>query len=152
LILALQFIGTGRFIRGFGMAATLASLPLLTMLPAGLLSLWSTLATFLIVQTARRAAEYALAGPAREVLYTTLNREDKYKATPVTETAVRRGGDAGSAWLYAFLAQVAPGTAWPLRGLVLASAAWLACGVWLARERTESGSWAPPGAGIAPPL
>ena len=48
----------------------------------------------------RRTASYAVTTPAREVLYTVVSREEKYKSKSFIDTVVFRGGDAASAWLY----------------------------------------------------
>ena len=61
------------------------------------------LATLIVVQVLRRAGEYAITRPAREMLYVVLAREEKYKAKNFIDTVVYRGGDAVSAWAYAGL-------------------------------------------------
>lgn len=86
-------------------------------------------------QTLRPAAEYAVARPAREVLYTVVGREAKYKAKSVVETVVYRGGDAFGGWLSAALA--AAGVGFAAVALVLAlPLAWLWAGLaaWLGRR------------------
>ena len=60
-------------------------------------------AVILVVQVLRRAGNYAVMRPAREMLYVVLGREEKYKAKNVIDTVVYRGGDAVSAWVYAGL-------------------------------------------------
>jgi AAA family ATP:ADP antiporter len=55
-------------------------------------------------QVMRRAGEYAIARPAREVLFTVVDLESKYKAKNFIDTVVYRGGDAASSWMYAGLA------------------------------------------------
>ena len=55
--------------------------------------------TLAIAQGVRRAADFAFARPGREVLFTLLSREEKYKAKNFIETVVYRGGDAASGWL-----------------------------------------------------
>jgi ATP:ADP antiporter, AAA family len=55
------------------------------------------------VQILRRAGDYAITRPAREMLYVVLGREEKYKAKSFVDTVVYRGGDAVSAWAYAGL-------------------------------------------------
>jgi AAA family ATP:ADP antiporter len=44
--------------------------------------------------------------PAREVLFTVLSREEKYKSKAFIDAAVYRGGDLVSGWLYAGFAAV----------------------------------------------
>ena len=83
-------------------------LPLLLLLVAVLLVLafgflWLALApvfaVFVVVMVARRAGEYAFVRPGREMLYTVVPAEDKYKAKNFNDTVVYRGADALSAWV-----------------------------------------------------
>ena len=62
-------------------------------------------ALFVVIafQAAQRTANFALSNPAREVLFTVLAREEKYKAKNVIDIVVFRGADAASGWLYAIL-------------------------------------------------
>ena len=76
-----------------------------------LLSLSPAVALVLVVQVLRRAGNYALMRPAREMLYTVLKRETKYKAKGFIDTAVYRGGDAVSAWAYAGMTSLGLGSA-----------------------------------------
>ena len=72
---------------------------------------WNTNRTAIIgtrakigMQVAYRAGRYGLTKPAREMLWTVLSREEKYKAKPFLDAAVYRGGDLVSGWIYAGLA------------------------------------------------
>ena len=65
-----------------------------------------SLAVLVVVQVAYRAGRYGLTKPAREMLWTVLGREEKYKAKPFLDAAVYRGGDLVSGWIYAGLAAV----------------------------------------------
>jgi AAA family ATP:ADP antiporter len=56
-----------------------------------------------VFQTVRRAGDYAVARPSREVLFTVLRREDKYKAKNFVDTFVYRVGDQIGAWSYPLL-------------------------------------------------
>ena len=58
------------------------------------------LGVLVVVQVLRRAGNYAIMRPAREMLYSVLGREEKYKAKNFIDTVVYRGGDAVSAWVY----------------------------------------------------
>ena len=58
------------------------------------LGLWPSLTLFIVLQTVLRAANYALAKPARETLFTVVPQEDRYKAKNFIDTFVYRGGDA----------------------------------------------------------
>lgn len=103
LTLGIQLLLTGRIVHKFGIAWTLALIPLL--LGAGFLYLGiaPVLIAVVLVQVIRRAGNYAINRPAREMLYVILGREEKYKAKNVIDTVVYRGGDAVSAWVYAGL-------------------------------------------------
>jgi AAA family ATP:ADP antiporter len=100
LTVIIQVFLTGRLIRWLGIAWTLALVPLL--LAAGFLalSIEPTLAVLVVVQVIRRAGNYAVMRPAREMLYVVLGREEKYKAKNFNDTVVYRTGDAVSAWIY----------------------------------------------------
>ncbi len=53
------------------------------------------------VQVARRVSEYAIAKPSRDMLFTVVGQQSKYKAKNVIETVIYRFGDLTSAWLSA---------------------------------------------------
>jgi len=91
---------TARIVKWLGVGLTLALVPLA--MTAGLLvfGLYPTLAVLIVVQVIYRAGRYGLTKPAREMLWTVLGREDKYKAKPFLDAAVYRGGDLVSAWAY----------------------------------------------------
>jgi AAA family ATP:ADP antiporter len=97
LSLALQALATGRILAGAGLAVGLALHPALAL--SGLLAIAAmpSLALVATVQALRRAVHYAIERPAREVLFTVVSREDRYKAKGLVDTVVYRGGDAASA-------------------------------------------------------
>jgi AAA family ATP:ADP antiporter len=103
LTLLFQVLLTGRLVQWLGLGWTLALVPLL--LAAGFLALGASpvLAVLVVVQVLRRAGNYAIMRPSREMLYVVLGREEKYKAKNFIDTVVYRGGDALSAWAYAGL-------------------------------------------------
>lgn len=111
LTLIAQLFVTSRLIRRAGIAVTLAIVPAALMIGFVLLSLSPAVALVLIVQILRRAGNFALMRPAREMLYTVLKRETKYKAKGFIDTAVYRGGDAVSAWAYAGMTSLGLGSA-----------------------------------------
>ena len=111
LTLVLQLFITGRLLKRLGVAWTLALIPLLLMFGFVVLGLYPTLTVIIIVQVVRRAGNYAIMRPAREVLYVVLNRDEKYKAKNFIDTVIYRGGDAVSAWAYAGLAALGLGLA-----------------------------------------
>jgi ATP:ADP antiporter, AAA family len=102
----LQTIAVGPLLRRFGAAPVLVVLPLLTAVGFIALGFSPTLAVLVVFQVARRAVDYGIAKPAREVLFTAVEREDKYKAKSFIDTFVYRGGDALGALADAGLAKV----------------------------------------------
>lgn len=100
LTLATQVFLTSRIVRALGVAWTLALVPVLLGLGFLAIGVAPVLPAILAVQIVRRAGEYAITRPAREMLYVVLGREEKYKAKNLIDTAVYRAGDASSAWAY----------------------------------------------------
>jgi AAA family ATP:ADP antiporter len=103
LTIAVQFFATGRLIARFGVGPAAAALPLVFAL--GFLALAFTPALFVVIafQALQRATNFGLSNPAREVLFTVLEREEKYKAKNVIDIVVFRGADAASGWLFSTL-------------------------------------------------
>ncbi|KJS32571.1 MAG: MFS transporter [Desulfatitalea sp. BRH_c12] len=101
LTLATQIFLTNRIVDRLGLAWTLALVPLLLVAGFLLLGVLSLLWVVVAVQVLRRAGNYAVMRPAREMLYVVLTKEEKYKAKNVIDTVIYRGGDAVSAWVYA---------------------------------------------------
>ncbi len=103
LTILVQFFATGRLIGRFGVGPAVAFLPLV--FGIGFLALAWTPALFVVIafQAIQRTANFAISNPAREVLFTVLDREEKYKAKNVIDIVVFRGADAVSGWLFALL-------------------------------------------------
>lgn len=123
LTVVFQLFLTGRLVKRIGLPWTLALVPLLLGFGFLALGVAPLLAVLVVVQVLRRAGNYAIMRPAREMLYSVLGKEEKYKAKNLIDTAVYRGGDALSAWAYAGLASLGLGLsaialiAVPLAGL-----------------------------------
>ncbi|HYD95932.1 MAG TPA: MFS transporter [Noviherbaspirillum sp.] len=98
LALGLQLLGTRRLVVRFGLRIALPLVPLLVGAGLVLLGIWPAIAVIACLQVAHRAGEYALGKPGREMIYTGLDAESRYKAKNFIDTAVYRGGDAASAW------------------------------------------------------
>jgi AAA family ATP:ADP antiporter len=108
-ILAQIFL-TSRLMTRFGVGPTLAVLPAVTLLGFALLGLglarpeWlPTIALLTAFEAVRRASNYAVSRPAREVLFTVVARQDKYKTKNVIDTFVYRSGDQVGIWAHAGL-------------------------------------------------
>lgn len=105
LTILTQIALTGRILKRFGVTATLMVLPLVTFAGFAVLALAPTIAALIAFQVVRRTSDYAVTRPAREVLYTVISREQKYKSKNFIDTVVYRGGDAVSGWIYDGLAR-----------------------------------------------
>ena len=103
LTIIVQFFATGRLIARFGVGRAAAVLPLVFGLGFLALAFTPMLLVVIAFQAIQRTANFALSNPAREVLFTVLEREEKYKAKNVIDIVVFRGADAVSGWLFAVL-------------------------------------------------
>jgi AAA family ATP:ADP antiporter len=145
LTLVLQLLVTGPMLRVLGVAMSLAILPALSVLGFAALGLAPVIATVVAFQVVRRTGNFAVARPTREVLFTVVAREDKYKSKTFIDTVIYRVGDQVGAWswgLLGLLGLAAGATAWVAVPL---SAAWLANAWWLGRRQerlasTETGA------------
>ena len=99
LSIVTQVFFTGRIAQKLGVGVLLVAVPLLLVAGFAWLALAPTFAAFVVVMVARRAGEYALVRPGREMLYTVVPAEQKYKAKNFIDTIVYRGGDAISGWI-----------------------------------------------------
>ncbi|MDX1609483.1 MAG: hypothetical protein R3225_05125 [Halofilum sp. (in: g-proteobacteria)] len=128
LTVGIQLFLTARIVQHFGLARALAFVPLIV--GAGFLALAAApvLWTIMTVQVLRRAGNYAIARPGREMLFTVVPRMEKYKAKNFIDTVVYRGGDAIAGWAWAGLSALGLGvTGISLVALPLA-AAWAVIG------------------------
>ncbi len=102
---------TGRIVKAIGLAPSLAFLPVLSVIGFIALGLAPTIAALMMFQVLRRAGNFAIARPAREVLFTVVSQEDRYKAKSFIDTFVYRAGDQLGAWSFALLGMVGLGIA-----------------------------------------
>ncbi|HZX22726.1 MAG TPA: MFS transporter [Woeseiaceae bacterium] len=133
LALVAQGLVVGRVMRRFGLGITLALLPAVSI--AGFLALAMTpvLGVVLALQVVRRAMNYGIAGPAKEVLFTVVSRAAKYKAKNFIDTVVYRGGDALSAQIIGGLQAAGAGLSAILAIVIGVCAAWLGVAFGLGR-------------------
>ncbi len=103
LTVLVQIFLTSRLLKWLGVGVTLATLPAISIVGFTTLGLVPTIAILVVFQVLRRAGNFALSRPAREVLFTSIPREDKYKAKSFIDTFVYRAGDQVGAWSYAAL-------------------------------------------------
>ena len=135
LTVVTQILITSRLLTRLGVAGSLALVPLLSGLGFALLALTPAIAVLAGFQVLRRAGDYAVTRPARELLYTVVDRETKYKAKNALDTVVYRGGDAVAGWLFAGLKGLGAGLvaiAWMAVPIALV---WTAVSLWLGRRQ-----------------
>jgi ATP:ADP antiporter, AAA family len=135
ITLVVQIFFTGRLVRWLGVGVVLGLLPALSMLGFGAIAVVPTLAAVASFQVLRRAGNYALSQPARQVLYTVVSREDRYKAKNFIDTAVYRAGDQVGAWSYALVGFIGWGIKEAGIIAIVLSALWLANSLWLGKRQ-----------------
>jgi ATP:ADP antiporter, AAA family len=135
LTLFVQLFLTGRIVRSLGVGPTLAFLPALTIVGFGALALLPGLAALVTFQVLRRSSDYAIARPTREVLYTVVPREDRYKAKSFIDTVVYRAGDQVGAWSFTLLSWLGLSAEQIGIAAVVLSGVWLVNGLWLGRKQ-----------------
>jgi AAA family ATP:ADP antiporter len=94
-----QLFGTGRFIKRFGVTTGLLINPVIMVIAFLAVVAAPGLLVLGTVQVMRRAAEYAVAKPSRDMLFTVVDQQSKYKAKNVIDTVVYRFGDLSSSWI-----------------------------------------------------
>jgi len=116
LAFLLQFFITSRLVSHLGMSKTLVMIPVL--LAGGFIILGSSmgLVLFAAVQVAQRSLNYGVLGPVKEMLFTVVDRETKYKSKNFIDTAVYRGSDVTASWIFKGLTSA---------GLSVAQIAWI---------------------------
>jgi AAA family ATP:ADP antiporter len=104
LSLATQVFATGQFLKRFGTGIAAGALPAVYVVGFVAIALSPTLMVVLAVQVLQRWMNFAIANPARQVFFTVLDREEKYKAKNLIDVVVYRGSDTLYAWVYESLA------------------------------------------------
>ncbi len=131
---------TGRLATRFGMPTTLALIPALMIGGWAIVALSPVLAVLIGLQVARRAGNYAITRPGREMLFTAVDADTRFKAKPVIDIVVYRGGDMLTAWFYTALTTF---LGFGLAGIAAVSAViaaiWAGAGVFLGRKYDQGG-------------
>lgn len=105
LSIAVGLFATGRIVGKFGMPVTIALIPVLICAGLIIVAISPFLGAVVALQVIRRAGNYAVTRPAREVLFTRVDREARFKAKPVIDIVAYRGGDMLMAWFFTGLTQ-----------------------------------------------
>lgn len=135
--LVMQLFVAGHLMKRIGVSVTLALLPITVLLGFIGLAIVGTITALILFEATFRAVQRAIMRPARETLFTVVNREDKYKAKAFIDTFVYRGGDVVGAWTEGLLGRLGMGLA-GLATLVFPLAiVWGVVGIWLGREQAR---------------
>ena len=105
LSIAVGLFATGRLVGKFGMPVTIALIPVMICTGLIIVAISPFLGAVIALQVIRRAGNYAVTRPAREVLFTRVDRETRFKAKPVIDIVAYRGGDMLMAWAFTGLTQ-----------------------------------------------
>jgi AAA family ATP:ADP antiporter len=135
LTIIIQCFLTGRLLKWLGVGVTLALPSVISIAGFTTLGFLPVLRVFIIFQVLRRATNFAAARPAREVLFTVLSREDKYKAKSFLDTFIYRTGDQIGAWSYPLVGALGLGLAGSSFVAVPLAGGWLVLSLWLGRKQ-----------------
>jgi AAA family ATP:ADP antiporter len=128
----IQLFGTGRIIRRYGVTTGLLLNPVIMVVAFLSIAFSPVLMVLASMQVFRRVAEYAVAKPTREMLFTVVDQASKYKAKNIIDTVIYRFGDVSAAW---FSAAVLP---YGVAGLaifgIVVSAIWFPIALLLGRQ------------------
>ena len=100
LSLATQLFITGRLLKRLGSGIAAGALPAVYVVGFAALFLAPTLAIVITLQIVQRWMNFAIANPARQVFFTVIGREEKYKAKNLIDVVVYRGSDALYGWVF----------------------------------------------------
>lgn len=135
LAILTAMFATSRLTTRFGMGSTLALIPVLMIGGWAVVAMAPILMVLVGLQIARRAGNYAITRPGREMLFTLVDQDTRYKAKPVIDIVVYRGGDSLTAWGYTGLTS---GLSFGLAGVAVVAAfvaaAWAFVGLMLGRN------------------
>jgi AAA family ATP:ADP antiporter len=129
-----SIFGLSRVIARFGVTGSLVLNPILMAISFVLMVFSPTLLMLQAMQALRRVTQYAVARPSREICFTVVEQENRYKTKNLIDVVVYRLGDLSSAWMQAGLRAVGVGLNGTLGVGVLASGVWAVCAWTLGRQ------------------
>ena len=97
------WFATGRITTKLGLAKTLALVPVLVAIGLLIAAVNPVIAAIIAAQIILKGGNYSITRPGREMLYTVVDRETRFKAKPVIDIVVYRGGDTITGWAFAGL-------------------------------------------------
>ena len=143
LAISAGLFATSRIVTRFGMPLTIALVPVMICIGLLVLAISPFLGVVVMLQIIRRAGNYAVTRPAREMLFTLVDQETRFKAKPVIDIVAYRGGDMLMAWLFTGLTQglglgLAAVAAFGAGMAALWSLVGIYLGRWFERDNTET--------------
>ena len=135
ITLITQVFITGALLRKIGLIFGLVILPIIAVFTLGITGLMPTLVVVSIASVIRRACEFAIGKPAREILYTVVSRQERYKAKNFIDTVVSRGSDVVSTWSHAGLRGLGMSTAQMAIAVIPVCFVMIGAGVYLGRQQ-----------------
>ncbi|CAL4904597.1 unnamed protein product [Urochloa decumbens] len=102
-ILAGQLTLTGHILTVAGVTVAICASPLVAASNMVALSVWPTWIAVAVTETIRKVITYVLTKPGRELLFTVVSLDEKYKAKVCIDVIVQRLGDATAAGIYSLL-------------------------------------------------
>ena len=103
IAIATAWFATGRITTKLGLAKTLALIPVLVAVGLLVVAVNPIMAAIIAAQIILKGGNYSVTRPGREMLYTVVDRETRFKAKPVIDIVVYRGGDTVTGWAFAGL-------------------------------------------------
>jgi AAA family ATP:ADP antiporter len=142
-----QMFVTTHLIKKMGVGWTLAILPVVTMAGFAVLSVWTVFGVMALFQALHRATRYATSRPARETLFSVLTPSEKYKAKPVVDVFLYRGGDLAGVGVDGLFAALGLGLGWVAAATVPLAGGWALLSRGLARAQQRQVDEATPSEG-----
>ncbi|KAM1054198.1 hypothetical protein ACFX13_001642 [Malus domestica] len=104
-ILAGQLTITGRFLTIVGVTTAICAAPFVAFLNLVAIAVWPTWVAVAVSETSRKFVTYVMTRPGRELLFTVVSQDEKYKAKArvCIDVFVQRLGDATAAGMYKLL-------------------------------------------------
>jgi len=100
MTLVTQLFATGHLLKRFGTGPAAGALPAIYVAGFAVLAITTSLAGIMVFQVVQRWMNFALANPARQVFFTVVDREEKYKAKNLIDVVIYRGSDALYGWVF----------------------------------------------------
>ena len=130
-----QIFITTHVIRKLGVGWTLAILPIVTMAGFAVLAVWPVYGVMMIFQAVHRATRYAISRPSRETLFSVVTPSEKYKAKPVVDVFLYRGGDLAGAGIDGLFAVLGLALVWVAVSTGPLAAMWIALSIGMGRAQ-----------------